>query len=78
VDGVGFDALHHPIVVMDDHLAGADADAEALEDLVGEALNFGNGGRQGLDSRGIVFIERHRWRRCRAFVGLRAGSANRR
>ena len=42
VDGVGFNALHHPIVVVHNHLAGADADAEAFENLVGEGLNFGN------------------------------------
>ena len=62
--GSRFDALHASLVEVNDHLSGANADAEAFEDLVGEFLNFGNGGAQSsLDSRGIVFIERHRWRR---------------
>ena len=57
--GSRFDALHASLNEVNDHLAGAgEPDAEALEDLVGELLNFGNGGAQGLASRGIVFIER--------------------
>jgi hypothetical protein len=44
VNGPGFDALHPAVVVGNDDLAGADADAEALEDLVGEFLNLGKGG----------------------------------
>ena len=60
MDGPGFDALHASLIEVNDHLSGANADAEALEDLVGELLNFGNGGAQRLASRGIVFIERAR------------------
>ena len=42
VDGVGFDALHPPVVVVHDKLARANAGPESFEDLIGEGLNFGN------------------------------------
>ena len=42
VDGVGFDALHAPLVVVHNHLPAADAGPEPFEDLIGEGLNFGN------------------------------------
>jgi hypothetical protein len=40
--GARLDALHPSLVQVNDHLAGAEADAEALEDLIGELLDVGD------------------------------------
>jgi len=52
MDGVGFDALHPPVVVVHNHLAGADAGPEPFEDLVGEVLDLGDGDVHRVTSSG--------------------------